>query len=197
MTARNRTTLLVVLAVVALLAVAGGTVVVKDRAAVREALRLRARLAGVSEDWLEALGETETRLGAWGFLNDTGADAVRGGSWGPTQISARTARAWGYDGPMEALTEDMDLAAQLTADMVAAGFAELTPTSYLRDHPDAPYRPVRYGPPATFEDAMAVWNAGHPWAELSATSKARTDYVPRARKYLAAIEARDAGEATS
>jgi len=182
--------------VVALLVLGGGYLMV-TRATVREALRLRARLAGVSEDWLEALGETETKLGAFGLVNNSGTDAVRGGSWGPTQISARTARAWGYDGPMEALTTDMDLAARLTAEMVAAGFAELTATATLRAEPDAPYRPVRYGPPATFHDLIAVWNTGRPWAQLPEGHRTRVEYEPRASAALAAIETRDAGEAVS
>lgn len=197
---RGETTLLLVLVIVAVLALGGGAYLVNrstTRATVREALRLRARLAGVSEDWLEALGETETKLGAAGLVNDTGNDAVRGGSYGPTQISARTARAWGYDGPMQALAEDMDLAAKLTADMVAAGFAELTPTSVLRSNPDAPYRPVRYGPPSTFEDMLSVWNAGRPAAQLGAASDTLLKYIPRGQGYLASIESAAAGEETS
>jgi hypothetical protein len=121
-------------ALVLLLAVAGGAVVYsKDQVA--KALRDAFEAVGLDGDWGVALGETETHL-TMGAVNDTGGDHLRGGSYGPTQISTQTARAYGYTGPMEALTTDLQLAANLSAKIAAAGA------------------------PDTLEDFGAWWNAG-------------------------------------
>jgi hypothetical protein len=153
--------------------------------AVREALESAADRYGLPRHWLVALGETESGL-TLAALNDTGPDALRGGSWGPTQISARTARAFGYTGPMTALRENVHLAADLTARMIAEGFAE---RSHQPDAPEiGPFKPFRYGTPATFEDLLAIWNAGRSYAELDRRGSTMTTYIPRALEALAEIE---------
>jgi hypothetical protein len=154
----------------------------RPRQTVKEALTAAAQRYGLPPEWLVALGITESELDP-SAVNQTGADADRGGSWGATQISARTARAFGYTGPMEALTTNVDLMADLTAHMVADGFAE---RSNRPDAPESgPFRVERYGTPQSFEDMIAVWNAGRPFASLPAGGSTLTDYYPRA---LAALQ---------
>lgn len=100
----------------------GGAVValLPERERVRIALRRAAIERGINPDFLDVLGyhESRWRLGA---VNQAGNDGKRGGAWGPTQITERTARGYGYTGAMEALTLDPDLAAGLTAAMLSDG----------------------------------------------------------------------------
>lgn len=124
----------------------GAVALLPGRDGVRQALRAAAVRYGIDPDWLDALGWQESRWNA-AAVNNTGGDAARGGSYGPTQISATTARAFGYQGDMDALS-DPSLAAELTAQMVSQGFAERSGVVY------------RYGPPASLEQLAAVWNAG-------------------------------------
>jgi soluble lytic murein transglycosylase-like protein len=176
----------VLLALVLLLALAGGVdlVILRPKRTLRAALEAAAERQGIPPTWLVALGETESGLDA-GAVNLTGGDLARGGSWGPTQISARTARAFGYTGPMQALS-DPELAADLTARMVAEGFAEKS--TRPADPESPPFTIERYGTPASFEDLLAVWNAGKPYAQLPAGGSTRQTYIPRALAALAAIE---------
>lgn len=117
------------------------------RERVRSSLRAAAERHGLDPDWLDALGWIESRWDG-SAVNMTGGDLARGGAWGPTQITATTARAFGYTGPMEALTEDPDQAAELTAKMVEAGFAERAGKVYF------------YGRPTSADQVASVWNAG-------------------------------------
>lgn len=160
----KRGALLVVLLV--LLLVGGGTAVVveTEKQKVRRALREAGVMQNVDPDILEAIGYVESR---WrlGAVNKSGPDGARGGAFGPTQITEKTARAHGYTGPMEALTTDAALAARLTA-------------TIMRNRPG--------GPPKTIQDAAAWWNAGRTSAaQLSASHVTRTTYIPRA---LAALD---------
>lgn len=132
---------------------------------VAQLLRDAFRGRGLDPDWGEALGRQESDLKA-DAVNLTGPDGARGGSWGPTQISAQTARAWGYQGPMERLTTDTAFAAQLTADMVAAGFSERGGQTYF------------YGPPDSLEQLGAVWNAGRAYDDPNLPTVTR-DYVAK------------------
>ena len=133
---------------------------------VRLAAQRAARDWRVNPDILEALGYVESR---WRLsaVNKSGADGERGGSWGPFQLSEKTARAYGYLGPMADLTTDPDLAAGWAARILAA-------------------RPG--GPPQTVEDAAAWWNAGRTsFAQLGPAHITRTDYVPKALAALSIV----------
>lgn len=106
-------------------------------------------------DWGEALGRVESSL-SLGATNHTGPDGKRGGAWGPTQITEKTARAYGYTGPMERLTTDLNFAASFSAQLAAAGS------------------------PGTIEDLGAWWNAGRrSFDSLPENHRTRLEYVPR------------------
>lgn len=111
--------------------------------------------AGLPGAWGEAIGRVESGL-SMAARNLSGTDGARGGAWGPTQITEKTARAYGYTGPMDALNRDLDLAASLSAKIAAAG------------------RPM------TIQDLGAWWNAGkRTFDALPADHVTRTSYVPR------------------
>lgn len=136
------------------------------RQTVRDALRTYASSQGIDPDIADAIGWVESR---WKLsaLNNAGPDALRGGSWGPTSISEKTARAYGYTGDMQAFREDPNLAAEWTAKILAA-------------------RPG--GPPATPEEATAWWNAGKiSMDDVASDSTARTDYLPALQNAYDAI----------
>ncbi len=158
-----------------------------DRKRIREALRNAFTSEGLDPDWGEALGETETNLRP--LSNLTGPDLARGGSYGPTQISRQTARAYGYAGAMEDLLSDPELAARLTASMVRQGFAERGGSLDGDDYVPNPNREsvLRFGPPASFRDMLSVWNAGRPYAQAPASTVSA--YVPRGERFLAEIQA--------
>ncbi len=141
---------------------------IPSRRKVREALRAAASRHGLEPDWLDTIGwvESRWRLSA---TNLRGTDGARGGSWGPTMVSARTARAWGYDGDMARFTTDLDFAADFSAQLLEAGFGD----------PGGRGQFQRYGKPASLEQAVAVWNAGVP--ELrQAPERTRDEYWPEA-----------------
>lgn len=149
--------------IVALLLVTGGVYVI-SREQVAAALRRAFEDYDLPASWGEALGEVESRL-SLGAVNRAGADGKRGGAWGPTQITERTARAYGYTGPMEAFTTDLALAAEWTA------------------------RIAKEGGPRSIEDLGAWWNAGRSsFDRLPADHVTRTVYVPRLVAALASIE---------
>jgi soluble lytic murein transglycosylase-like protein len=173
----------VVVLVLAVLLLPGGAAVTlglvkltEERRKVRLALRAAARRHGIDPDIMDALGRVES---GWNLraVNLSGPDGARGGAWGPTQITARTAAAHGYSGPMSAFTTDPDLAAEWSARIMAA-------------------RPG--GPPRTVEDAAAWWNAGRAsFASLPAGHITREDYAPKARAALAQVKASPAPEAAA
>lgn len=155
---------------------------------VRYAFRRQFLAHGLPPAWGEALALTESNAGP--ATNLTGGDLARGGSYGPSQISRQTARAWGYAGRMEALNEDPWLAAELTAAMVEAGFGEgggrldgdlYVPTARKDGSPSA----YVYGFPASFADALSVWNSGRPYAEAPPST---IGYVARASQFLGQLD---------
>lgn len=149
--------------IVALLALGGGTaaVIVVDKRRMAELLRGAFQRHGLPAAWGEALGRVESNLTLTAKVL-TGTDGARGGAWGPTQITEKTARAHGYTGRIQALTEDAELAAEWTARIAAAGR------------------------PSTLEDLGAWWNAGRlTFSSLPAGHVTREKYVPRLREALA------------
>lgn len=135
--------------------------------AVRTALRNAGWNEGVDPDILDAIGKVESQW-SLGAVNDTGADAGRGGAYGPTQITEKTARAHGYTGPMADLTTNAAVAALWTAKIMAN-------------------RPG--GAPSTIDDAAAWWNAGRARAsDLPAGHVTLTTYIPRARAALTYVQ---------
>ena len=163
----------VLVAFVALVVVPGGAAVVlvamnEEQKRIRRAAQAAGAGYGVAGELVEAIGYVESR---WRLsaVNMAGADGARGGSWGPFQLSEKTARAYGYTGPMESMTTDPDLAAGWCARILAA-------------------RPG--GAPTTVDDAAAWWNAGRTSAAgLGPDHITRTDYIPKAQKALAAVRA--------
>jgi hypothetical protein len=184
----RRPWLLLVVVLVVLLA-AGGSVtawVVKwneEKRKVRRALRDAAGRFGLVPEFLEAIAGVENRWSLSG-TNLVGADGARGGAWGPTQITEKTARGHGYTGPMSAFNTDPALAAEWTGRILAA--------SHKRK------------PLATLADYVAAWNAGRDDAdkndngqleELPETHSTRRDYLPRAYSALATVKANPLGVA--
>jgi len=96
---------------------------------------------------------------------NTGPDGARGGAWGLTQITEKTARGYGYMGSMSALLDDPQLAASLSATIANAGN------------------------PATIEDLGAWWNAGRKRAaDLPEGHVTATTYIPRLKAALDKLE---------
>jgi soluble lytic murein transglycosylase-like protein len=167
------------LAVVLVLVVPGGAAVVlvamnEEQKKVRRAAREAGLLFGVAPAIVEAIGYVESRW-RMSAVNMTGADGARGGSWGPFQLSEKTARAYGYTGPMEEFTRDAESAARWCARILAE-------------------RPG--GPPQTVDDAAAWWNAGRTSAaSLGPNHITRTDYIPKARAALEVVASNPVGVA--
>ena len=169
---------LLVLFAVAALALSGTTAVevmqaMTERERIKAAMRGAAERYGIDPNIPDALAAVESGYDM-GATNQSGPDGARGGAWGPTQLTERTARAYGYAGPMDALTTDPELAAEWTARILAA-------------------RPG--GPPPDIGAAAAWWNAGKRDLSLAPDST-RTVYYPRAlAAYNAAAE--EAGQVTA
>lgn len=150
-----------VIVAVLVLMLAGGTVVYQsiqeEKTAVRQALADAAERAGLDSDLVLAIGSVESgfRLGA---VNRTGADGKRGGSYGATQISLKTARAYGFTGDPMDLTRDPALMALWTVKILRA-------------------RPG--GPPQNTDQAAAWWNAGHTSMAVVASTSSAWDYLDR------------------
>lgn len=144
----------------------------EEQRRVRAALRAAAARAGLSADFVDAIARVENRWRLSG-TNLAGADGARGGAWGPTQITERTARALGYTGPMSAFNSDASLAAEWTVRIL------------LDAHRRKPLR--------TLADYAAAWNAGKDDGdrndndeldELPVTHSTRTHYLPAAKAAL-------------
>jgi len=158
----------------------GGAVVVKwteERRRVRVELRKASRRFGLVPEYLEAIAGVENRWRISG-TNLAGPDGARGGAWGATQITERTARGHGYTGAMAALNADPALAAEWTGRILAAAHGRRRLT--------------------TLADYVAAWNAGRDDAdknndgrldELPESHPTRRDYLPRAESALAAVRA--------
>lgn len=126
-----------------------------DRDKVRRALRAAAARWALNPEWLDALGYVETR---WQLdaVNNAGPDAARGGAFGPTQITQKTAKAHGYTGDPAAFCTDAELAAEWTARIAAAAS------------------------PVLVEDLGAWWNAGRYHArDLPPGHVTAEVYIPR------------------
>jgi hypothetical protein len=181
-----RRPLLLALVVVALvLVVPGGAAVVvkmvldrrEERRRVRVALREAAVMFGLDPDYLDAIGKVEGPNWILDARSTDPRDEARGGSFGPTQISERTARGAGYTGSMEAFRTDAALAAHWTAVI-------------LRQAEDRRHL-------ETLADYVAAWNAGRDDAdrndngdleELPPTHPTRTTYLPAALAALAYVQ---------
>jgi soluble lytic murein transglycosylase-like protein len=144
---------------------------------VRRALRAAAVKYGLNPDYLDAIGHVEGPRWTLNARSTHPADEARGGAFGPTQITERTARGGGYTGPMQAFREDPELAAEWTARLLAAMHKS---------------RPL-----VTLADYSAAWNAGKYDAdknnndeleELHATHATRSSYLPKARLALAVVK---------
>lgn len=169
---------IVVAVLVAALLVGGGAYVAITREQMAELLRAAFARYGLPEAWGEAFGRTESRLNPRAVSPVGAADDKLGRAYGATQITRRLLELVG--GPSaEVLGASPDLQAEWTARLVAEGAAvkfRADGSSYL----------VRYGRPASLEDAGAVWNAGRrTFAELGPQHVTRVTYVPR---LLAAYE---------
>jgi soluble lytic murein transglycosylase-like protein len=159
--------------------IAGGgavAVVLSSRGKVRAALRRASSTAGLDPDWLDAIGKVESGWDANPATNMEGSDGARGGAWGATQITERTARDAGYEGEMKDLLgeENLDAMAALSATILAAGH------------------------PRNFAEAVAVWNAGRYGADVNfdndlepgeAPEKTVEDYWPKVQAALLAVQA--------
>ena len=139
----------------------------------RGTLRTAAEVAGVDPDLVDAIAKIESDYNP-GAKNEKGPDAARGGSYGPTQISMKTALAHGPATPADLMAPDGGAAAYYTAAILAA-------------------RPG--GPPTNPDDAAAWWNAGRiNFTDLPTTNSARTTYAPRLRAALAWVKANPPAE---
>jgi hypothetical protein len=114
----------------------------QKRRAVRQALRKWAEMMNLDPDFIDAIGKVEGPNWNLGARSTDPRDEARGGSFGPTQISEKTARAHGYTGPMEALQRDPEVAAEWTARIMRAG-VDANPAGMN-----------------TLADYVAWWNAG-------------------------------------
>jgi hypothetical protein len=118
------------------------TMVNDRKLALRLELRRQAEAQGQDPDIVDAIAYVESHWDP-SAKNLTGPDGARGGSYGPTQLSQKTARIIGYTGDM------LDLCAP---DGVLAGYWTAV---YLSQ------RPGGGCPPGTaIEDAATWWNAG-------------------------------------
>lgn len=146
---------IILLAVVILLLTGAGVAVAYTQKQIRDALWVAFDAAGLPGDWGVALGAVES---GWVMtaVNMTGGDLARGGAWGPTQITEKTARAHGYKGPMSDLNKSLSVMAGLSAVIAKAGR------------------------PSTLADLGAWWNAGRfHAADLPEGHVTLTTYIPR------------------
>ena len=158
----DRTTkILIGIGVGALLLLGGGvTIVAIDKARARKLLGDAFASVGLPREWGIALGIVESDLTSTA-TNLTGPDGARGGAWGLTQITEKTARGIGYTGPMSRLLEDPTLAATLSAKLASQG------------------------KPKTIDDLGAWWNAGRfTAAALPEEHVTKRIYIPKLRAAL-------------
>lgn len=150
---------------VAFLLLTGGTVAIVaiDRERAKRLLGDAFEKVGLPREWGVAIGIVESNLNSTA-TNLTGPDGARGGAWGLTQITEKTARGIGYNGPMRALIENPALAADLSAKLASQG------------------------KPKTIDDLGAWWNAGRfTAAALSDDHITKRDYIPKLRAALARV----------
>lgn len=139
----------------AVIVILGGIMVKRklDKDGLRAIFADWAGRAGIDPDLVDAMLFVESDYDP-SAVNLTGRDGARGGSYGPTQISAKTAAAYGYTGDPAEFARDASLAAQWTMKILQA-------------------RPG--GAPTSVDDVAAWWNAGRTsMAKVPATSSAWT-----------------------
>lgn len=137
-----------------------------EQLAIRGALRAAAKRFNLGRiaDIIVGIGYVETRWKS-GLVNNTGGDAARGGAFGPTQITEKTARQHGFMGEMQLINMSPNVAAEWTCKILMG-------------------RPG--GAPQTAEDAGAWWNAGRSSADkLGPDHVTKKDYIP---KLIAAVK---------
>jgi hypothetical protein len=134
---------------------------VTENEAIRAALRVAFEARGMPARWgvSIAVAECGSRVLKMDLRNLTGRDGARGGAWGPTQITELTARAHGFTGRMESLTQDVELMARWTACIASRGNC------------------------AGILDLGAWWNAGRRVEQLSPRSTAWVYLVRLIRAY--------------
>lgn len=147
-----------------------------DQKKFADALAAAFTARGMNPRWGVALGLQETRLRP--LINKSGPDGARGGSFGPTQISMKTARAFGFNDPMETLLDPV-AAANLTADLVQNGFAERTVGGVSQV--------FYYGIPQTPEQMAAVWNAGRLDTDPDLPTVTAGEYIPSFLDFLGKV----------
>ncbi len=134
-----------------------------SKTSVRLTLRAEARAGGFPPDWFDAIAKVESGWVAR-KVNNTGGDGLYGGSYGPMQMTAVTARRLGYD-----------------------------PVSFLTDVRKAGQAAVKYlteSSPTTFMDAVAYWNGGvKKFQDLYYGGLTVTDYWPKALDALEYVQA--------
>lgn len=167
--------------VLLLLLLGGGgaavAIALSDRDRVRDALRRASLRYGLDPEWLDAIGRVESRW-RMGLVNGAGPDGARGGAWGPTQITERTARGAGFTGAMEEIRDNPEIAAEWSARILSAST------------------------PRDFAEAVASWNAGRYHADKNnngaldpgeAPAITVDDYWPKALAALAYVQENPVG----
>lgn len=126
------------------------------RASLRDAFAAR----NLNPDWIDAIAYVESNWNKYA-VNNTGGDALRGGSYGATQMSLRTLRESGYTGTIEAYLDDATLQGKYSAEYASKGS------------------------PQSFDDLCAWWNAGRRKAsDLPEGHATLTKYIPKAEDAL-------------
>lgn len=147
------------------------------RVQVRQALRRHAAAAGLDPEIVDAIGRVEGPYWNPTATNLVGPDGARGGAYGPTQITERTARGHGFTGDMREMFNP-ETAARWTAIILGASNAR---------------RPL-----TTPADYAAAWNAGRDDAdrnndgqleELPEGHPTRVRYLPALLAALAYVQA--------
>lgn len=131
---------------------------------VRALLRIASIEQGLNPDYLDAIGYVESH---WDYKarNLTGSDGVRGGAWGPTQITDMTAKAHGYKGDIRVIALDPVVAAKWSAIIM-----------HTRK-------------PQSLQDAVAWWNAGRMSFDLLGPQHVtRLNYWPKAEQAMKLVE---------
>lgn len=132
----------------------------------RRAIRRVAIAQGVDPDWIDAIAHVESNWNPTA-VNNTGADAARGGSYGCLQLSMATAQSAGFTG------QSQDL---LDPSTVALYFCKIQ-----KGRPG--------GLADSLEDMCAYWNAGKLTADdPKLPSSTKNDYIPRAVAALESIQ---------
>lgn len=160
----SRTTTILLVVVIGALLLIGGDYML-TRKEIRDRLWVAFDAAGYPGEWGVALGLQESDLNPRA-VNMSGTDGARGGAWGVTQVTEKTARLYGYTGPMQRFVDDPVFAISFTL------------------------RLINEARPQTLEDLGAWWNAGRrTFAALPETQKithkdGTIEIVPHRTRYV-------------